>query len=181
MNTPAVQNEHPIPYINIYNKVGNQVDMKERKKEIEKNNNQMKSSFLEPDFSKMSIEELVDWGDKPVDFSNDTEVKYFSLWQEEMEKRGGSPEWLGKVVKVGDRFERLKSHAQIIVESGCSIALREELMYWLRSCYKNGHLIINAYLQQVIDRLQDKYGDNDTAMCEVVRNATESGYVRIVV
>ena len=181
MNTPVVQNEHPIPYINIYNKVGNKVCKKERKEEMEKKDNQGKNSIRLLDFSKMSIEELVDFGDKPVDFSDEIEAKNFSLWQAEMEKRSRSAEWSGKVVKSGDRFERLKSHAQIIVESGCSIALREELMDWLRSCYKNGHLIINSYLQQIIYRLQDKYGNNDAMMCEVVRNATESGYVRIVV
>ena len=119
MNTPAVQNEHPIPYNNIYNKVGITV----RKKEIEKKN----------------------------------------IQQVRAPTREG------------------KSHEQIMLEWGVPEPLRHELGLWLTSCYNKGHLVLNEVFEDLLGDLYDKYGNDINAMREVVRNATESGYVRIVV
>ncbi len=74
-----------------------------------------------------------------------------------------------------------KSHEEIMVEWGVSNPLRRELGLWLTSCYNKGHLVLNETFEDLLGKLYDKYGNDDKAMCEVVRNATESGYVRIVV
>lgn len=119
MAHPVCQNDTPIPYNNIYNKVGITV----RKKEIEKKN----------------------------------------IQQVRAPTREG------------------KSHEQIMLEWGVPEPLRHELGLWLTSCYNKGHLVLNEVFEDLLGDLYDKYGNDINAMREVVRNATESGYVRIVV
>ncbi|MBQ8323209.1 MAG: helix-turn-helix domain-containing protein [Clostridia bacterium] len=120
MSAPVGQNVRPIPYNNIYNKVGITV----RKKEIEKKNNKQQAR---------------------------------------------APAHEGK------------SHEEIMMEWGVPKPLRHELGLWLTSCYNKGHLVLNEVFEDLLGNLYDKYGNDFNAMREVVRNATESGYVRIVV
>ena len=120
LSTPVGQNVQPIPYINIYNKVGITV----RKKEIEKKNNKQ---------------------------------------QARAPTRDG------------------RSHEEIMLDWGVPKPLQQELGLWLTSCYNKGHLVLNEVFEDLLGSLYDKYGNDFNAMREVVRNATESGYVRIVV
>ena len=77
--------------------------------------------------------------------------------------------------------EPLKSHEDIMNEWGLKGILKDELRLWLKSCYNKGHLVLNEQLENVLFDLIEKYGENYAAMCDVVRNATESGYIRIKV
>ncbi len=74
-----------------------------------------------------------------------------------------------------------KTHEEIMTDFGLKEPLRYELRLWLTSCYNKGNFVLNDVLEDVICNLLDKYGNDEQAMCKVVRNATESGYVRIVV
>ena len=74
-----------------------------------------------------------------------------------------------------------KSLEEIMSEWAVPEPLRYELRLWLTSCYNKGNFILNDVFEDVICNLYDKYGQDVNAQCKVVRNALESGYVRIVV
>lgn len=181
MSYPTGQNVPSIPYINTDNQDSILKAYKKERKKIKKEN-LTACAREKPDFSKMTETELVVWGEEhTVDFSDEESVEIFERFIEETEKRASKPSWVGKIIKQEGQYVRMKSHVEIIKESGCGIALRESLCDWLRACYANGHLVTNRQLEDTIFSLQEKYGDDERAMSESILRAADSGYIRIVV
>lgn len=154
-------------------------DKFERKKEkdIYINNNQSACACVE-DFSKMTDEELIAWGEgRSVCFDNAEDVDSLYAWNEEMEKRANeTAKWSGKFVVRDGGLERLKSHAEIMTEFDVSNLYRETLKEFLRHCYANRHLVTNEKLTDIILRLDEACGDDDAAKCEYIRRAISGGY-----
>ena len=127
-----------------------------------------------PDFSKMTDEELISWGEtNPIDFENENSCLICSSWQEEMAKRATlDKKWSGKIVSG----ERLKSHEEIMTEFGLSEVVREELKTFLRNCYVNHHLVTNEKLTDIIMRLDDM---DDESKCKCIRRAISGNYFDI--
>ena len=175
---PVGQNDRP--FLTCNNNINNNSDnnrlYRERKKEIYKNNSDI-------DFSKMTDEELVAWGERPPDFTMPNRWELFTAYSEEVEKRVRERKgavWKGKVVisENGRSFERLKSHVEILDECHVSKRLKETFLNFLRHCYANGHLITNTTLQDIIFRLDTAYGngdDSDDYKCKSLNLAISSG------
>lgn len=144
-------------------------DKKESKKEIKK--------IVTLDFSKMTDEELVDWGNKPPDTSMGGWMEQFTAWNDEMQRRSDSTEKsVGKNVECDGKKKHIKSHADIMKEWGCSKGLQSALTDFLIHCYANGHLIINSTLEDIIYRLDTYYNkDEDDKKIASVRLAISSG------
>lgn len=77
--------------------------------------------------------------------------------------------------------QTVKSHEEIMEEWDVPEPLKIQLRLWLTACYNKGNLILNEVFEDLLGDLFDKYGNDVNAQCKVVRNALESGYVRIVV
>lgn len=74
-----------------------------------------------------------------------------------------------------------RTYEEIMVDLNVQEPLRHELRLWTTACYNKGNIILNDVFEDLICKLFDKYGRDVNAQCKVVRNAVESGYVRIVV
>ncbi len=189
MTAPVGQNDRPpsdkmtapIPYIR-EDSIENIVGKKERKKEIDREKQTTSAHTCEsenvPDFSKMTDEELIAWGEgRAMNFDDADAIASFYAWNEEMEKRATSAtKWQGKIIKSGGSLERLKSHAEVMTELGVSSRLREELKDFLRYCYANRHLVTNEKLVDIILRLDEACGDDDGMKCEYIRRAIGGGF-----
>ncbi|MGN0807952.1 MAG: helix-turn-helix domain-containing protein [Candidatus Coproplasma sp.] len=144
---------------------------KERKKENKKT--------INLDFSKMTDEELIDWGHKPPDFSIENYWELFNAYVEEMRRRGTGQKWKGKIIRTEGKIEHLKSHSDIMKEWGVSSELQSALTDFLIHCYANKHLISNRTLEDIIFRLEQWYGEDDDKKVKSVRLAISSGYYDI--
>ena len=133
-----------------------------------------------PDFSKMTDEELLSWGETAIpDFSDEAAAEIYALYGSEIEKRKASARWRGKVVKNSAGFERLKSYDEILREYGVSGALRMEIHEFIKHCALNSHRLTNSKLEDILSRLCDAYGQDEAAKCESVRRAISGGYCDI--
>ena len=133
------------------------------------------------DFSLMSDEELLEWGENAhTDFADDEAADRFFRWSEEMDKRSKSnAKWKPKVVNTEYGIERLKSHDEIIKSCVSSTALQNRIKDFLRHCYVNKRVTTNDKLIGIITRLDDAYGENDALKCECVERAISGGYFDI--
>lgn len=189
MTAPVGQNDRPpsdkmtapLPYIR-EDSIENIVNKKERKKENDryKQTTRACTRVCEnvPDFSKMTDEELIAWGEgQSTNFDDADAIASFYAWNEEMEKRAtNATKWQGKIIKSGGGLERLKSHAEVMTELGVSSVLREALKEFLRYCYANRHLVTNEKLIDIILRLDEACDDDDGAKCEYIRRAIGGGF-----
>ncbi|MBQ8684739.1 MAG: helix-turn-helix domain-containing protein [Clostridia bacterium] len=189
MTAPVGQNDRPpsdkmtapLPYIR-EDSIENIVGRKERKKEIDREKQTTSAHTCEsenvPDFSKMTDEELIAWGEgRATDFTDPDAIASFYAWNEEMEKRAtNATKWQGKIIKSVGGLERLKSHAEVMTELGVSARLRAELKEFLRYCYANRHLVTNEKLIDIILRLDEACDDDDGAKCEYIRRAIGGGF-----
>ena len=151
---------------------------KERKKEIYKYNKNNSAGAYVIDFSAMSDEELLEWGENAhTDFADDEAADRFFRWSEEMDKRSKSnAKWKSKVVNTEYGIDRLKSHDEIIKSLVNSSALQNRIKDFLRHCYVNKRVTTNDKLIGIITRLDDAYGENDALKCECVERAISGGY-----
>lgn len=109
---------------------------------------------------------------------NDLSIPYINIYN----KVGILTEYNEERKKEKEKSNQsVKSHEEIMSEWGVAEPLRYELRLWLTSCYNKGNLILNDVFEDLLCKLYDKYGQDVNAQCKVVRNALESGYVRIVV
>lgn len=160
----------------------NIVNKKERKKENDRYKQTTRACTREsgnvPDFSKMTDEELIAWGEgQATNFDDADAIASFYAWNEEMEKRAtNATKWQGKIIKSGGGLERLKSHAEVMTDLGVSSVLREALKEFLRYCYANRHLVTNEKLIDIILRLDEACDDDDGAKCEYIRRAIGGGF-----
>ena len=152
----------------------------ERKKEIDKDYHVTTARMRvnADDFSKMTDEELIAWGERETtDFTDSDAIASFYAWNEEMEKRAtNATKWSGKIIKSGGSMDRLKSHAEVMEDYGVENPLRETLQQFLRHCYANRHLVTNEKLGDIIFRLDEKFGDDEEAKCGCVSRAISGGY-----
>ena len=152
----------------------------ERKKEIDKDYHvtTARRRVNADDFSKMTDEELIAWGERETtDFTDSDAIASFYAWNEEMEKRAtNATKWSGKIIKSGGSMDRLKSHAEVMEDYGVENPLRETLQQFLRHCYANRHLVTNEKLGDIIFRLDEKFGDDEEAKCGCVSRAISGGY-----
>ena len=154
----------------------------ERKKEIDREKQTTNAHACEsenvPDFSKMTDEELIAWGEgRSFDFDDADTIASFYAWNEETEKRAkNATKGQGKIIKSGGGLERLKSHAEVMTELGVSNVLRSALKEFLRYCYANRHLVTNEKLADIILRLDEACDDDDEAKCEYIRRAMGGGF-----
>ena len=155
----------------------------ERKKENKKELSTTGAHACEtiPDFSKMTDEELIAWGENSMtDFEDENSIDSFYAWNGEMEKRSKTvAKWTGKLIKSGKHLHRLKSHADIMNELGASAVLQEALKEFLRHCYINRRLVTNEKLSDIILRLDEACDDNDGKKCEYIRRAISGGFFDI--
>ena len=178
---PCDKMTHPLPYIR-EDSIENIVGKKERKKEIDREKQATSAHTCEsenvPDFSKMTDEELIAWGEgRAMNFDDADAIASFYAWNEEMEKRAkNATKWQGKIIKSGGGLERLKSHAEVMTELGVSSILREALKEFLRYCYANRHLVTNEKLVDIILRLDEACDDDDGMKCEYIRRAIGGGF-----
>ena len=158
----------------------NDTDNEERKKEIDKDYHvtTARMRVSADDFSKMTDEELIAWGEgRAMNFDDADAIASFYAWNEEMEKRAkNATKWQGKIIKSGGGLERLKSHAEVMTELGVSSILREALKEFLRYCYANRHLVTNEKLVDIILRLDEACDDDDGMKCEYIRRAIGGGF-----
>lgn len=158
----------------------NDTDNEERKKEIDKDYHvtTARMRVSADDFSKMTDEELIAWGERETtDFTDSDAIASFYAWNEEMEKRAtNATKWSGKIIKSGGSMDRLKSHAEVMEDYGVENPLRETLQQFLRHCYANRHLVTNEKLGDIIFRLDEKFGDDEEAKCGCVSRAISGGY-----
>lgn len=69
-----------------------------------------------------------------------------------------------------------KSHEDIMIDYGISKGLTETLKDFLRHCYVNKHIVTNAKLEDIIFRLIEKYGQDNSGMIDCVQKAINGGY-----
>lgn len=159
-------------------------NIQERKKEnyinITSNHGACTSDSEESfDFSSMTDEELIAWGNtgKPLDFDDMNQMAAVHAWNEELEKRAQRMgNWVGKMVDTGGRLDRLKSHIEVMEEWGLPSSLQESLKEFLRHCFLNRHIVTNTKLEDIIFRLSEKYGNDYAGMNECVSMAIRGGY-----
>ncbi|MDE7083539.1 MAG: helix-turn-helix domain-containing protein [Clostridia bacterium] len=152
---------------------------KERKKEyIEESN------IGAVDFSQMSDEELLTYGERfndGVDMTSDTEWETWLAYDAELKKRGTARkagEWKGKiVVNEYGRIERLKSYTEVIAEWGFSKAVVSALDDFIQHCLLNKQRLTNEKLNDICFRLED-LGDDDSRLDQIKR-AIKFGYYDI--
>lgn len=156
---------------------------KERKKEIYINNKNNSAGAYVIDFSAMSDEELLEWGEgNEMDFGDAEALERFSKWEEEMQRRSKrNAKWKPKVVNTEYGIDRLKSHDEIIKSYVSSTALQNLIKDFLRHCYVNKRVTTNDKLIGIITRLDDACGENDALKCEFVERAISGGYFDIKV
>lgn len=152
------------------------LDNKERKKEVLEESN--KGAV---DFSKMTDEELLAWGEQPPDFSIDGYWDLFETYCAEIKKRGAARKasgWKGKIiVNECGRIERLKSYAEIISEWGFSKTVERALNEFIQHCLLNKQRLTNEKLNDICFRLTD-LGDDDSRLDQLKR-AIKFGYYDI--
>lgn len=179
MTLPSCQNDTTSTIENI-NREDN-INKKEGKNEVNINQTaRVGAREGIPDFSKMTDEELLSWGETAIpDFSDEAAAEIYALYGSEIEKRKASARWRGKVVKNSAGFERLKSYDEIMREYGVSGALRMEIHEFIKHCALNSHRLTNSKLEDILSRLCDAYGQDEAAKCESVRRAISGGYCDI--
>ncbi len=156
--------------------------LEERKKENAENNQTSAGARTreETDFSAMTDEELMAWGETAsVDLNGDETGNPFWDYYEECRRRGCVKRWTGKIIKGNGTFERLRSHDEILKEYGVSERLRDVYFRFLRNCYLNGHLISNDKLERIIVCLDERYGndpDSDEPKIAELEKAISGGY-----
>ena len=111
-----------------------------------------------------------------MDFTDEEETARFFAWSEEMERRGKSQSWEGRIVNVDGFIGRLKSHAEIMDELCVSNALKGALSGFLRHCYVNHRLVTNDKLVDIIERLCDQYGTDEERKVACVERAIRGGF-----
>lgn len=148
---------------------------KERKKEIIDKSISLK-------FSKMTDEELIEWGETPLDLSKPDAWDLFAAYDEEVKKRKqtAGTKWKGKIIKSSSGLKRLQSHAEIMDENNIKGAYRIALENFLRHCYLNGHLVTNDKLLEIIVNLDLWYGkDYEEGKIKSLKRAISGGYYDI--
>lgn len=161
------QNDRPIINKNI-----NTSD-KERKKESIKK----EASSL---FEEMSDEELLDWGQNPIDLSDPQQEAEFYAWNDECQKRkADAKQWDGKIIKTQINFERLESHEEVMERMGVDPLLKDAFRELLRNSYANGHLVVNAQLEDMIIRLDERFESDEESKIKTVKKAAAGGWYDI--
>lgn len=155
------------------------LDNKERKKEVLE-----KSIIGACDFSQMSDEELLTYGERfndGVDMTSSTEWETWLAYDAELKKRGTARKangWKGKiVVSEHGRIERLKSYTEVIAEWGFSKAVVSALDDFIQHCLLNKQRLTNEKLNDICFRLED-LGDDDSRLDQIKR-AIKFGYYDI--
>ena len=128
------------------------------------------------DFSAMTDEELVAWGEEnETDFEDELSAELFFAWNEEYEKRSQQGDkWKGKI----SNLSRLKSHNEIMQGYGLSNIVCDKMREFLRQCYLNKHLVSNDKLDNMLCRLNEAY-DDDNGKVECIDRAIRGGYLDI--
>lgn len=157
---------------------------KERKKiDIDINNiPRVCTRESEVDFSLMSDEELIAWGEETApDFSDAKFLQLFEKWSEEMEKRKkeAGTKWKGKTVLNDGVRKPLQSHAEIMDSYKIKGAYRDTFESFLRACYANGHLVTNDKLLGIIVTLDKQYGECEDLKIKSIERAISGGYYDI--
>jgi len=142
---------------------------KERKKELYKNNHQ-------DEFSEMTDEELVEWGESSVDLSKEENQERLFAYCEELKKRKSSRKWKGKITLD---FGRLKSYEEIMEEMGVPASLKTALNSFLQHCILNKHICTNDKLIDIICRLNEFHEDDEEEKVKCVEKAIRGGYYDI--
>lgn len=142
---------------------------KEGKKEIYKNNHHM-------EFSKMTDEELVEWGELPIDLSKCENQELLIDYYEEVKRRKNSRKFHGKITAD---FARLKSYEEIMEEMGVSIPLKSAINSFLRHCALNKRICTNDKLIDIICCLDEKYEEDEKSKVESIERAISRGYYDI--
>ena len=182
----VAENSHPpyeisAPIKNNYKETYKEDYKKESKKENINNNLNLQEATdkeLISFFENMSDEELITFGEKPLDLSSKRGFEILSAYGEEVKKRKNiKSEWKGKIVKGGGVFERLESHEEIMTDFGVKGALKEKLTEFLRHCALNKRYVLNDKLKGIIVELS-RYGD-ESEQIEVIERAINGGYFDI--
>lgn len=152
---------------------------KERKKEVLE-----KTIKGAVDFSQMSDEELLTYGERfidGIDMTSSTDWEAWLAYDAELKKRGAARktgEWKGKiVVNENGRIERLKSYAEVIAEWGFSKAVVSALDDFIQHCLLNKQRLTNEKLNDICFRLCDL--DNDDLRLDQIKRAIKFGYYDI--
>lgn len=130
----------------------------------------------------MTDEELIEWGETPLDLSEPDAWDLFVAYDEEVKKRKrvAGAKWKGKIIKSSSGLKRLQSHAEIMDDYHIKGAYRETLENFLRHCYLNGHLVTNDKLLGIIVNLDLWYGkDYDEGKIKSLERAISGGYYDI--
>jgi|GEM_PF-7090050 len=129
-------------------------------------------------FLKMTDKELIAYSEKPIDTSNPDWWKLCSQCREELFRRSQErgKKWEGKIITTDGKFERLKSHDEIIDKHGCSNLLKMKIKMFLVACYcQGGYVMPNDKLNDILIELMHEYTD-DVERIDVVDNAIRHGY-----
>lgn len=155
------------------------LDNKERKKEVLE-----ESNIGAVDFSQMSDEELLTYGERfndGVDMTDSNDWEAWRAYDAELKKRGtarGSGGWKGKIiVNEHGRIGRLKSYTEIIIGWGFSKAVESALNEFIQHCLLNKQRPTNEKLNDICFRLED-LGDDDLRLDQLKR-AVKFGYYDI--
>ncbi|MCD8308448.1 MAG: DUF4373 domain-containing protein [Clostridia bacterium] len=84
-----------------------------------------------------------------------------------------------KKEKEREDKEEYTTHAQIMEDDGVTGILKSKLTEFLKTCYLNGHIVSNDKLEDIIVRLDMKYGKDEQAKCDCVARAISGGYFDI--
>ena len=68
------------------------------------------------------------------------------------------------------------THEELMQEWGLSKIVSDALKEFLRHCYLNGHIVSNEKLSDILVRLFDKYGKDDSGMVSCIWFAIRGGY-----
>lgn len=161
------QNDRPIININ------RNTSYRERKKESIKKEASSK-------FEEMSDEELLDWGHNPIDLSDPQQEAEFYAWNDECQRRkADAKQWDGKIIKTQTNFERLESHEEVMERMGVDPLLKDAFRELLRNSYANGHLVVNAQLEDMIIRLDERFERDEESKIKTVKRAAAGGWYDI--
>ena len=128
----------------------------------------------------MSDEELLDWGRNPIDLSDPQQEAEFYAWNDECQRRkADAKQWDGKIIKTQTNFERLESHEEVMERMGVDPLLKDAFRELLRNSYANGHLVVNAQLEDMIIRLDERFERDEESKIKTVKKAAAGGWYDI--
>lgn len=84
-------------------------------------------------------------------------------------RKADAKQWDGKIIKTQTNFERLESHEEVMERMGVDPLLKDAFRELLRNSYANGHLVVNAQLEDMIIRLDERFDRDEESKIKTVK------------